>query len=154
MTALTLFPGRARLVDTACERLVHRLLRGLTAGELTIIEGARVHCFGQPAADGLAATVEVRDPRLWRRVLASGTLGAGEAYVAGDYEADDLTAMIRLFVRNRALMSGLDSGLGSVRRLRHATLDGFTRPARGASRPQTGASGTAPPSRTDRSSSS
>ena len=101
-----------RVTTSLAERLLSRALTALPEGELEVrTAGGQVRRFGRPAPDGLRATIDVVHPRMWRRVLAGGTLGAGESYVDGDFETDDLTALIRLFVRNRAMMGALDSGL-------------------------------------------
>lgn len=65
---------------------------------------------------GLTATVTVHDPVLWSDVLGRGLLGAGEAYMAGAWSADDLPTVIRIFLRNRKLMSALDGGLARLTR--------------------------------------
>ena len=38
-----------------------------------------------------------------------GTVGAGEAYIRGLWRCDDLTSLVRIFLRNRDLMNGMDS---------------------------------------------
>jgi cyclopropane-fatty-acyl-phospholipid synthase len=43
-------------------------------------------------------------------VAFAGTVGAGEAFINGLWECDDLTGLVRLFVVNRRLMNDVDSG--------------------------------------------
>ncbi len=72
------------------------------------------------------ARVEVHDPRAYGALLRGGSVGLGTSYVAGWWDADDLTALIRaLFSRVRPLMARLDSlgrafgvGLDAAARLR------------------------------------
>jgi cyclopropane-fatty-acyl-phospholipid synthase len=45
------------------------------------------------------ARARVHDDRLWLRMLLRGEMGAGESYVAGEWSADDLPAVLRLFLR-------------------------------------------------------
>jgi cyclopropane-fatty-acyl-phospholipid synthase len=51
-------------------------------------------------------------------------MGAAEAYLRGWWEADDLTRLLRIFARNRAVLSDLEGGSARVtsplRRLQHA----------------------------------
>jgi cyclopropane-fatty-acyl-phospholipid synthase len=99
-------------------------LAGLDRGQLTILERGGRHVFGRPAADGeLAASIEVLDPQFWADAAFGGTVGAGESYVRGHWRAADLTALVRLMVRNRELLNGLDGGLAlasaPLRRLLH-----------------------------------
>ncbi len=76
--------------------------------------GKTLRRLGRESADGLAADLEVRDPRLWTALAAGGSLAAAEAYIDGWWESHDLTALVRLLVRNRAVLEGLDSGLGRL----------------------------------------
>ena len=45
------------------------------------------------------ARVRIADDRVFLRLLARGELGAGEAYVAGEWHTDDLVAAARVFLR-------------------------------------------------------
>jgi cyclopropane-fatty-acyl-phospholipid synthase len=45
------------------------------------------------------ATAFVHDDRVFLRLLLRGEMGAGEAYVAGEWSSDDLVGVIRLFLR-------------------------------------------------------
>lgn len=100
--------------------LVMRRLTGLARGRLTVLEqGTRTHFEG--AQPGPEATLDVRDARLWRRVVWGGVLGAGEAYADGDWDTPDLVQVVRLFLANRDAMDAIDGGLArplsAVRRL-------------------------------------
>jgi cyclopropane-fatty-acyl-phospholipid synthase len=95
-------------------RAVLRSLARLRGGALELEEHGVRQVLGDN--DGLAARVTVRDPRFWRRVALGGSLGAGESYVDGDWEVDDLTALVRLLVRNHPARNGLDGGLSLLRR--------------------------------------
>jgi len=97
-------------------RAVLARLGRLERGTLTVVEGGERLRLGRPADDGLAAQLVVRRPGFWRRVALGGSVGAGEAYADGDWETDDLTAVIRLFARNRAALQGLERGLALLSR--------------------------------------
>jgi len=96
--------------------VLHRL-EALADGELTIVEADERQRFGRPGPDALAATVTVRDPRFWSALARGGTVGAGEAYAAGWWDADDLVTVVRLIARNRAVNRGLDAATTLPRRL-------------------------------------
>jgi cyclopropane-fatty-acyl-phospholipid synthase len=109
--------------------LVFQRLRKLTEGRLVIRERERVHAFGD---DGNCnAAIQVLDPRFYTAVAFGGHIGAAEAYANGWWDAADLTAVIRLFVRNRSAMNGLERGaarlIQPLRSLAHA-LHQNTRP--------------------------
>ncbi|NWN83922.1 MAG: class I SAM-dependent methyltransferase [Halomonas sp.] len=76
----------------------------LEGGEITLIEGHRRHCLGQGGP--LAITLVVRDSRMWKRMALGGTVGAAEAYMDGDWDADDLVALIRLLAANLERVNG------------------------------------------------
>jgi cyclopropane-fatty-acyl-phospholipid synthase len=96
------------------KRLVIGRLRALTDGELLLTDDEGERRLGAPAADGLRVRLTIHRDRLWRRVVFGGLLAATEAYVDGDWDADDLTALARLFARNMAPATRLDSGLGRI----------------------------------------
>jgi len=58
----------------------------------------------------LQATVTIDDPAFYRKVAAQGSVGAGESYIHGDWRCDDLVALVRLLVRNRDLLDGMERG--------------------------------------------
>lgn len=74
------------------------LARGWGGGRLDVVlpDGERVRFGGAGAAQ---ATITVRDDRAFVRMLVRGELGAGEAYTAGDWDADDLVAALAMFLR-------------------------------------------------------
>jgi len=41
-------------------------------------------------------------------VVFGGNIGASEAYMSGYWTVDDLTVIIRIVLRNRAVFKGLD----------------------------------------------
>jgi len=97
-------------------RAVISRLHRLERGTLVVAEGGHELVLGHPGADGLSARVTVHRPEFWRRVALGGSVGAGESYAAGDWEADDLVAVIRLFTRNQEALAGLERGLALLSR--------------------------------------
>ncbi len=72
------------------------LLERLRSGQLTVVEGERRLVLGHGSPQ---ATVQVRSPRLWPRLL-HGSRGMAEAYMQGLWESPDLTAVVRVAARN------------------------------------------------------
>jgi cyclopropane-fatty-acyl-phospholipid synthase len=129
-------PALADRLGRWSERLLREQLAGLRHGELTLVDGAQRHTFGRRSERcALSATVHVRDARFYAETAFGGSVGAGESYMAGDWWCDDLTALVRILLHNRAIVDGVDSGLSRVlapmRRLLHAaarnTRDGSRR---------------------------
>jgi cyclopropane-fatty-acyl-phospholipid synthase len=113
------------------------VLARLRAGRLTVVEGERRLVLGHGSPQ---ATVQVRSPRLWPRLL-HGSRGMAEAYMQGLWESPDLTAVVRVAARNarsldewRRRLAPARVPLQAARVSVHAT---HTRAAAAASRPTT-----------------
>ncbi|MBT3399150.1 MAG: hypothetical protein HN420_04080, partial [Rhodospirillaceae bacterium] len=80
--------------------VLNRLSDALTAGQLTVElpDGRRVHAAG--TVEGPDAAIKINRDRMARQLLFEGTLGLADSYVAGDWESDDLTAVIELGAKN------------------------------------------------------
>jgi cyclopropane-fatty-acyl-phospholipid synthase len=83
-------------------------LEKLREGRLTVEypDGKRV--FGSGSEPDVS--IRVHDNRFFSTVALGGHLGAAEAYVDGWWSADDLTSLVRLLLRNRDVLDGLESG--------------------------------------------
>ena len=76
------------------------MLKTTALGSLTIQEnGDVVARFGTDESD-LRATVNIKDVQAYRRLLLGGSVGAGEAFMDGLWDSDDVTAVVRVFARN------------------------------------------------------
>jgi cyclopropane-fatty-acyl-phospholipid synthase len=96
------------------ERAVRARFARLEHGGLALTAGATRAHYG--SASGLQARVEVRDARFWSAVALRGSVGAGEAYAQGLWESPEPAAVVRLFVRNRAVLGELEGGLARLSR--------------------------------------
>ncbi|HSH57614.1 MAG TPA: cyclopropane-fatty-acyl-phospholipid synthase family protein [Halomonas sp.] len=122
-----------RLTRWLRPRLLAQLDR-LEGGQITLIEGHRRHCLGQGGP--LVANLVVRDSRAWRRLALGGTVGAAEAYMDGDWDTDDLVALVRLCAANLERVNGeIENGsarlgrwlLTALYRLQRNSLSGSRR---------------------------
>ena len=99
----------------ALERLLRRRLFArlstLTSGRLAIEDslGSVTLGDGEPVV-----RLTIRDMAFYRLVATQGSVGAGEAYGDGLWTCDDLVALVRLLVRNRDTLDGMESGLARV----------------------------------------
>jgi cyclopropane-fatty-acyl-phospholipid synthase len=73
------------------------VLGRLEEGRVEVREGQRRHAFG-PAGAPLRATIEVHSPRFWA-ALFRGSVGLAKSYAAGDWDCDDLVALVRIGAR-------------------------------------------------------
>jgi len=102
--------SRAKWVAQLAKAQVLKRLASLHTGQVIILDGAERHVFGQACAQGLLATITVHDARFYGEIAFGGSIGAGEAYMLGYWQADSLTNVIRLMVLNQAVMDTLEGG--------------------------------------------
>lgn len=90
--------------------MVISMLKKLKGGRLAVFEeGSSVRVFGAiTSPDDINASITVNSPDMWRMTVTRGSIGAGEAYMAGHWTSPDLTQVIRLLVRNRDIVNGMD----------------------------------------------
>ena len=101
--------------DQLAKKLLFRLLRGLRRGELTIIDGSARRIFGEKSDQfPLKATITVHHPRFYSSVVFGGSVGASEAFMAGQWSTDDLTTVVRIIILNREVFEGMEKGLARL----------------------------------------
>lgn len=107
-------------------RLLHSL-RDLRECRLVLEDAQGVHVLGTCAADAtktLHARVCVHDDAFYRMTALNGSVGAGEAYMDGLWDCDDVVSLIRILVRNRDHLDAMETGLarlgGYVMKVWHA----------------------------------
>jgi cyclopropane-fatty-acyl-phospholipid synthase len=98
---------------TARRQIVARL-GGLRSGAIRLRDDGREQLLGDP--HGALGTVElsVRDGSFWSALALGGDVAAGEAYVTGRWSTPDLVQLLRLFVRDRAVLLGVDGSFASL----------------------------------------
>ena len=104
---------QSRFIEQLSRKLVFTMLKGLQDCGITIEERSEHYFFGDREAK-LQAVVKVNDSRLYSRLLSGGSVGYAEAYVEGDWQTPDLTAVIRVFARNMATLEKLEKRLGWI----------------------------------------
>ena len=99
-------------------RLVFALLEKIRGGllEIRLPDGARF-LFGEGEP---GVTMQVNDEAVFARVLAKGDIGLAEAYLDGEWDSPDVTALLALLARNRDALR--DAVYGSWRQLLAARL--------------------------------
>ncbi|HEY0859530.1 MAG TPA: cyclopropane-fatty-acyl-phospholipid synthase family protein [Pseudoxanthomonas sp.] len=111
VTAVSSYGALDRLLRS---QLLARL-DALDHGMLVVRDALGEHRFGRIGRDALPAVhLWIDDPAFYRAVAAQGSVGAGEAYIAGQWRCDDLVGLVRLLVRNRALLDGMEGGLARL----------------------------------------
>jgi cyclopropane-fatty-acyl-phospholipid synthase len=109
-------------------------LQHVRQGRIILEDALGVVDFGQPSAFA-PVYIHVTNPAFYRAVATGGSVGAGEAYMAGHWDCSDLVSLVRMLVRNRDLLDGMEKGwarlggwlLRNWQRLRRNTLAGSRR---------------------------
>jgi len=97
----------SRLVEWVGARLIGHPRRG--ALTVTFPTG-QSRTLGA-ANTGLHATLKLNNFRVIREAMRRGTVGFAAAYMRGDIESDDLTALFRFFLQNRDMFENANPGL-------------------------------------------
>ncbi|MET0934839.1 MAG: cyclopropane-fatty-acyl-phospholipid synthase family protein [Luteibacter sp.] len=97
-------------------RMLLDRMDGMRHGRLVIDDPLGRVELGQPLAahPELVVHVRVEDLGFYRAVAANGSVGAGEAFMDGLWTCDDLVGLVRLLVRNRDRLDGMESGLARL----------------------------------------
>lgn len=100
-------------LDRFLRRQLLARIADLRDGRLVIEDACGRVSLGTPAGEHTDVEVHlhVLDAGFYRAVAGNGSVGAGEAYMDGLWRCDDLVGLIRLLVRNRDLLDGLEGGL-------------------------------------------
>ena len=109
---------KPRRLDRLAKHILIKRLEHLQHGTLQLIEGESSHSFGSKSTDSsledIALTLVVNNSAFYGEVVFGGSIGAGEAYMQGYFECDNLTKLIRLMVRNQSLLDDIESSFAKI----------------------------------------
>lgn len=106
---------------------VVKRLRGLQSGALVITDAVGEAVAGNPDGALGPQHLTIHDPSFYNALASSGAVGAGEAYVAGKWDTEDLVAVLQLMVRDRDVLVDVDRSLWSLPRRLLLRLDYWRR---------------------------
>ncbi|BFI96130.1 MAG: cyclopropane-fatty-acyl-phospholipid synthase family protein [Rhodanobacter sp.] len=111
-------------------------LAGFGHGRLTLRDALGTLVLGTPTSEpaDLNVQIDVPDPAFYRAVAANGSVGAGESYMDGQWQCSDLVGLIRLLLRNRDLLDGMETGLARFGGMAMRTVHALRRNTRQGSR--------------------
>ena len=97
------------------------LFRTALLSQLDKLEGVRIEIMDQEGTSvvghgspDLTVKLIVLEQSFYRKVALGGSVAAAESYIQGDWYADDLTKLVRVFARNRDLLDKMEGGLASL----------------------------------------
>lgn len=96
------------------KRLIEQVAK-LRGGRVVLEDALGTVELGSEEVDADMHATPVRlwidDPGFYRAVAANGSVGAGESYMDGAWRCSNLVGLIRLLVRNRELLDGMETGV-------------------------------------------
>ncbi len=96
-------------LDTLARQTVLSLFENISVGHLVLTENGESRTFGQPRDQAeIVAHIVVNQPWAYRRVLLAGSVGSGEAYMLRGWTSPDPLQVVRLMVRNQAMMNAMN----------------------------------------------
>src|ERR1700687_4711348 len=103
---------RPAILDRFARGAVLSRLAGIKTGRIVVEDGdERIVCRQDLSNADLRATIRVHDRCFYSALALAGSMGGGESYMAGSWTSDDLTALVQIMIRNRAVTDGIDGGL-------------------------------------------
>lgn len=97
------------LANRIARQLVCQQLARLADGILRVREaGYPDQTFGDGDLTHAPAELVIHSGSTWRDLLTGGSIGAAEAFVAGDWSSPDLVALLRFFTRNIDRMNAFE----------------------------------------------
>lgn len=96
-------------VDVVARKAIVKVFSQLTKGSLLLEMGEEELQFGEsnPSPE-LRSEVVIHDSRVFRDLLISGSIGAGESYMRGAWSSPDLVKVIRVLVANMSVLDRMD----------------------------------------------
>jgi cyclopropane-fatty-acyl-phospholipid synthase len=108
---------QAPLLDRILRTRLLAALKDMRDCRIAIDEGGETRVLGTPAAKGgetLHVHIRIHDSSFYRQVGLNGSVGAGEAYMDGLWDCDDLVTLTRILVRNHDHLDAMESGLARL----------------------------------------
>lgn len=111
---LQLLPAKNK--ETLLSGIVWHLLGRLKHGSLIVNYQGETRRFGQSAAEtDLHATIHIHSSNGFLRIVAGGSIGAGEAYMKGEWTSPNVTNVVRIFVKNIDVLDSMEGGVARLK---------------------------------------
>ncbi|MFC1702187.1 class I SAM-dependent methyltransferase [Pseudomonadota bacterium] len=109
--------ARPGMLDGFARQMVLKQLGRLEIGNVILVEGEFSITFGEAAEQTeLHARIDVLDSSFYSDIAFGGSVGAGEAYMRGAWQCEDLVSLVRILLRNRNVLDNMEKGTASLTR--------------------------------------
>ncbi|WP_430460033.1 class I SAM-dependent methyltransferase [Thalassolituus sp. LLYu03] len=122
MKALSTTSPSLHWLDRVCRTALFSTLEKLHTGCIIVKENGQTSVFGNAREQEFRATLTITDSEAYRSIALNGSVGAGESYMTGDWQCDNLPMLIRILSRNKDVVDQIDGGLANLGQL---ILKGF-----------------------------
>jgi cyclopropane-fatty-acyl-phospholipid synthase len=99
--------------ETLSKKILSKVLKKITKGAIKLVDPDGAYVFGN-LDSAECVTITIKNPQAYKKVLLEGSVGAGRSYIDGDWETDDLTQLITLFIQNASLFTDIESPLARL----------------------------------------
>ena len=103
------FTKNDRLLDRVAKKLLLSLLAKMKQACLILEEDEQQIVLGDSSAS-LQAKVIIHNSKTYSKLLFSGSIGAGEAYIQGWWSSPNLTKVVQVLAREQAVCDSLGNG--------------------------------------------
>ncbi|MEE4360404.1 MAG: cyclopropane-fatty-acyl-phospholipid synthase family protein [Pseudomonadales bacterium] len=107
----------------AIRRRLLKALDGISWGVIEVHEPSGTLRLGHEGNPGPRVSVRIRDMDFYAYAGLGGSVGAGQSYFLGLWDADPLVDLVRIMVRNRDTLDRMDGGLALVGQPLYAWFD-------------------------------
>lgn len=89
------------------KKLVIGAFSSIETGQIVLVDGSFRSAFGDTSSN-LKVTVSVNDKAMYKAFALSGSVGAGESYILGQWSCDNLTRLIEIFAINQEQLDNFE----------------------------------------------
>ncbi|MEL0602727.1 cyclopropane-fatty-acyl-phospholipid synthase family protein [Pseudoalteromonas undina] len=100
------------------KKLVTKAFASIEIGQIVLVENSRSTVFGHQHSD-LKTTITVNDTAMYKAFAMSGSVGAGESYILGQWSCDNLTKLIEIFAINQKQLDAFEKKFSFFSGLAH-----------------------------------
>ncbi len=114
-TNTTTYPSahiRTGLLDGMVRKIVQKKLAKLQGPLIEIQDPAGTWYAGH--GEKTSITINIKDMNFYKQIIFAGSKGAAAAYRDGLWTCNDLTALLRIMIRNIQLLDGFETGAAKI----------------------------------------
>lgn len=100
------------------KKLVFKAFSSIETGQIVLVENNQQSVFGDVSSE-LKVTVTVNDNAMYKAFALSGSVGAGESYILGQWQCDNLTRLIEIFAINQDQLDAFEKKFAFFSNIAH-----------------------------------